>query len=495
MKKWLWVFLGFMGFAGVTACGPVGEQLDVTRAKALVAGDTDQVLQVPIDTVLVVKLPVNLTTGWAWKLVSDGGIFELVYDSYVADSDLLGAPGVQLFYLTGRTHGAALVEFGLENPDKLMERVTSYQAYSQGAFEAELKIPEKDELPAGQYVPSSSYLPTKFDWCEEGFCPPVRQQGMCGSCWAFATVVPLEVNIARANGGSAPDLSEQYLVSCNNDDWSCDGGWFAHAYHVNKKVSGEKEAGAVTEKDRPYTGKDDPCNPPNPKTYQGKSWGYVTQDGAIPSAEKLKQAIYDRGPVSVAVVADNAFQNYSGGVFQGSSNNGIVNHAVALVGWDGNVFRLKNSWGTNWGEKGYMRIQYGANKIGYSASYIDFGGDPGPTPTPDPNPTPTPDPTPNPGKSCKNSSGGNYCGQKSPDGCWCDNLCEQYEDCCPDKKSVCDDPQPTPTPNPTPTPDPNPGPNSCVGYCGGKAPGGCWCDTMCDLFGDCCGDKKQACGY
>ncbi len=104
--------------------------------------------------------------------------------------------------------------------------------------------------------------------------------------------------------------------------------------------------------------------------------------------------------------------------------------------------------------------------------------------------------------SCANSSGGDYCGKKSPDGCWCDSLCAQYNDCCEDKKQVCDNPQPTPTPTPQPTPTPTPTPqpsptpqpnNSCVGYCGKKAPGGCWCDNLCEQYGDCCSDKKQVC--
>ncbi len=100
--------------------------------------------------------------------------------------------------------------------------------------------------------------------------------------------------------------------------------------------------------------------------------------------------------------------------------------------------------------------------------------------------------------SCKNPSGGNYCGKKSPDNCWCDNLCVQYNDCCEDKKQVCDGgPTPTPTPGPTPTPTPAPG-KSCKNpsggnYCGKKSPDGCWCDNLCSQYNDCCPDKQQVC--
>ncbi len=96
----------------------------------------------------------------------------------------------------------------------------------------------------------------------------------------------------------------------------------------------------------------------------------------------------------------------------------------------------------------------------------------------------------NHGKKCMTCSapaGGDYCGTRSPAGCWCDDLCKQYNDCCPDKEEIC--PGPTPTPSPTPDPDPN----SCVGYCGEQAPGGCWCDVRCEECYDCCEDKFEIC--
>ncbi len=128
------------------------------------------------------------------------------------------------------------------------------------------------------------------------------------------------------------------------------------------------------------------------------------------------------------------------------------------------------------------------------------GPNPTPTPTPTPGPTPTPTPGPTPTPTPNNNSCVGYCGNKAPGGCWCDNLCDNYGDCCADKKAACDGPSPTPTPGPTPTPTPAPTPtptpniNSCQGYCGNKAPGGCWCDNYCESYNDCCTDKKQICG-
>ncbi len=147
-------------------------------------------------------------------------------------------------------------------------------------------------------------------------------------------------------------------------------------------------------------------------------------------------------------------------------------------------------------------VQSGAGQHGCygQGSIVAAPGGVNPTPTPEPTPTPTPDP------NDPNSCVGN-CGNKAPGGCWCDSSCAQYGDCCADKAQACDgvQPTPTPTPNPTPTPTPTPNPtptptpdptdpNSCVGNCGKKAPGGCWCDSSCQSYGDCCSDKQQVCG-
>ena len=89
----------------------------------------------------------------------------------------------------------------------------------------------------------------------------------------------------------------------------------------------------------------------------------------------IKQVILDLGPVSCAVYADAAMTAYRGGVFN-SCGFGAVNHAVMIVGWDdtqgaNGVWIMRNSWGTAWGENGYMRIQYGCSSIGYAANFID----------------------------------------------------------------------------------------------------------------------------
>jgi C1A family cysteine protease len=223
----------------------------------------------------------------------------------------------------------------------------------------------------------SKELPDSFDWRDEHVLPPAKQQGGCGSCWAFSTVGALECGI-KIKDGMTVDLSEQWLVSCNQDGWGCDGGWFAHDYH-EWKTDPCGGTGAVYESDFPYAASDLPCGCPYSHHYLIDSWAYVGNSYSIPSVDAIKQAIMDYGPVSVAVRANSVMQAYGGGIFTGCES-GDINHAVVLVGWDDNqgangVWFMRNSWGTGWGEDGgYMRIEYGCSSIGYAASFIDYPG-------------------------------------------------------------------------------------------------------------------------
>jgi C1A family cysteine protease len=208
----------------------------------------------------------------------------------------------------------------------------------------------------------------------------VRNQGSCGSCWAFGTVGPLEILISH-HCRVRVDLSEQYLVSCNESGWGCSGGWFAHEYHQWHVPTSKKEtdAGAVLEGLFPYKASDVACNGPhNSHPYKIDGWSYIS-GYSVPSVAAIKQAIQTYGPVAAAVCVGSGFQSYRGGVFNANETcSGNVNHAITLVGWnddngpDNGYWILKNSWGPLWGEAGYMRIRYGVSKVGYAANYIEF---------------------------------------------------------------------------------------------------------------------------
>ena len=136
-------------------------------------------------------------------------------------------------------------------------------------------------------------------------------------------------------------------------------------------------SGAVLEADFPYEQWEVPCSCPYDHRYHIVDWAYINGPEG-PTVEAIKQAIVEYGPVSVLVHVNGAFQGYGGGIFNGCED-GELNHAVALVGWDDSmgsegVWILRNSWGSWWGDDGYMYIEYGCSEVGSGAAYVDYPG-------------------------------------------------------------------------------------------------------------------------
>ncbi len=230
--------------------------------------------------------------------------------------------------------------------------------------------------------PEKAALPESFDWRDQ--CPPVKAQGGCGSCWAFATVGTLECAISIRDGDTV-DLSEQWLVSCNTStapphlltegSWGCAGGWFAHDYH-DDEPGACGQSGAVFESESPYEATDLPCGGPHNHQYRIGWWSYIGGEEGIPATDDIKRAIMQFGPVTAAVYSDSAFSAYKDGVFNTSSPD-EVNHAIVLVGWDdtkgaNGAWILRNSWGPDWGLDGYMYIEYGCSSVGFAANFIMY---------------------------------------------------------------------------------------------------------------------------
>ena len=378
----------------------------------LSAKDDSRQIELKEGQVLVISLESNPSTGYTWEI---GGAKETILRQMgkiefepqsgpLGAPALLGAPGKQILRFEAVAAGQTTLRLVYRRPwEKGAKPAKTFYLQVQGvgpftqaksptpAAEASIESPvlglRRPELVEGSKDPISVAtqptlgLPLAYNWCNEGGCTPVKNQGSCGSCWAFGTVGPLESKILIQDG-LVKDLSEQYLVSCNTDGWGCNGGWWAHDYHLNKIPPGEPDAGAVYETDFPYQAANVSCNPPHTHHEKITSWRYVGSEYSVPPVNDIKQAIYEHGPVSAAVCVGSAFQGYSDGVYQTNETcTGYVNHAVVLVGWDDNyqgtgigTWRLRNSWGSSWGEGGYMNIKYGTSNVGYAANYIIYSG-------------------------------------------------------------------------------------------------------------------------
>ncbi|CAH0597115.1 unnamed protein product [Chrysodeixis includens] len=197
-------------------------------------------------------------------------------------------------------------------------------------------------------------LPQDFDMRVLGAITPVKNQDSCGSCWAFATTAAVEGALARTNGDRLLDLSEQSLVDCawGFDNMGCNGGTLdgAMKYVLTHGIPTEMAYGV-------YTANDGYCNIKNMSTtYKIRGFAQVTPHN--PSA--LKLALYKYGPVTIGIHASEIMKNYANGIFYDFSCDSSywTNHGVTVIGYgvrDGEEYWLvKNSWGEDWGEDGYI---------------------------------------------------------------------------------------------------------------------------------------------
>lgn len=199
-------------------------------------------------------------------------------------------------------------------------------------------------------------VPRSVDWRKKGAVTAVKDQGQCGSCWAFSTVVAVEgVNQIKTN--KLVSLSEQELVDCDKEQNSgCNGGLMEYAFEFIKQ-----KGGITAETIYPYKAKEGTCDASK------QNAPVVSIDGHenVPTNDEnaLLKAVAKQ-PVSVAIDAGGSdFQFYSEGVFTGKCGTEL-DHGVAVVGYgttlDGTKYWIvKNSWGPEWGEKGYIRMERG----------------------------------------------------------------------------------------------------------------------------------------
>jgi hypothetical protein len=211
-----------------------------------------------------------------------------------------------------------------------------------------------------------AYYPMALPTSYMGYYTPIKNQGSCGSCWAFGMTAMVESTAKRLTG-TTYDLSEQYVLDCTSTTWGCNGGFFNFVTFISPN-------GARAESCLPYIAKKNRrCSKTCPIVYQITNWAYVGNSSSVPSVDAIKTAIYTYGAVAAAVYVDSYWQAYVSGCFNGTAA-GSCNHAIELVGWDDSIcttgaWKLKNSWGTGWGEAGFMWIKYNSQLVGYAACY------------------------------------------------------------------------------------------------------------------------------
>jgi len=257
------------------------------------------------------------------------------------------------------------------------------------------------KYPTGLVVPKDLDQRIKTSWQKYGrnlqalpvateaayICPnlqPVENQGSCGSCWDFSGSDACGMALLKAGKIKADDLiSKQYTLDCYNNG-GCNGGWPEEVTKHAKSV-GLPLASVYG----PYKAREGSCKSiPAESLLKIVDYGYVGSESGVPPTQAIKDAMVKFGPISVAVAADSSFNNVGPSTIISGSNGGI-NHAVILIGWDDakSAWKMRNSWGTSWGDGGNCWIKYGAKSIGYGAMWVN-GGEPLPPVPPVPSGAP-----------------------------------------------------------------------------------------------------------
>lgn len=215
---------------------------------------------------------------------------------------------------------------------------------------------------------------SSVDWRKRGAITPVKDQGECGSCWAFSATEEIESAVFMKTG-QLKTLSTQQIISCDKQDDGCDGGDTVTAYHYVEKAGGIDSASDYPDKSH-TTGRTGKCSWDHEESAHVSGFTYATKpcnEGACRSQNEkaLAAATAQHGPVSICVNAGGeGWQLYKGGVYSRrcSAAASDLDHCVQLVGFNSAAstpyWIVRNSWNSDWGEEGFMRLAMGKNLCG-----------------------------------------------------------------------------------------------------------------------------------
>jgi len=214
--------------------------------------------------------------------------------------------------------------------------------------------------------PVTTDAPTSFDWRTQNKITPVKDQAQCGSCWAFSCTESIEsvYMIAKGvNGPQMPPLAPQQIVDCDTGDGGCSGGDLPSCYKYVISAGGlEKES------DYPYHAKDEACKNVRTKDYvKISNFKYVIPSGST-NENTMASFLAASSPISIIVDA-SSWSSYRSGILMASQCGHNLDHAVQAVGYDTGkgYWIVRNSWGADWGENGFIRLQFGKNTCGMTS--------------------------------------------------------------------------------------------------------------------------------
>ena len=264
-------------------------------------------------------------------------------------------------YLTN----SRLVKSHNNSPRKFKVALNKFACLTPTEYNSLLGFCLNKKLPQPKFT--SKPKSTSIDWRLRGVVNPIKDQGQCGSCWAFSTVQTVE-SIDCISNGSLLSFSEQNLVDCCFACFGCSGGNPSWAISFIAESQGGK---FNLESDYRYTAAlGNYCHFDDYPKY-GSVSGYLTI--AEGDEEDLAAKVENNGPTSVSIDSSNwSFQLYESGIYDESKCNPIaINHSIGCVGFgvegDTKYWILRNSWGTSWGEEGYMKMIWGNNMCGIAS--------------------------------------------------------------------------------------------------------------------------------
>ena len=233
-----------------------------------------------------------------------------------------------------------------QNPEKTYNMgFTKFMDLTPEEFKAKYLSPRVKTTQKNVKVLPTANLPASLDWRTKGAVTPVKDQGQCGSCWAFGTTGALE-SLSFISGKGLQSFSEQQLVDCSTAEGNqgCNGGLHENAYAYIESY------GITTESTYPYEAVDGTCK------ISGGAFK-ISSSVQVPAGDvdQLASAVVQQ-PITISVDAEN-WQMYSSGVFSDCGTN--LDHEVLLVGYTADYWIVKNSWSESWGEEGYIRLARG----------------------------------------------------------------------------------------------------------------------------------------